>query len=345
MCNPFPINFAAMNQNQIVFLAFAIIVTVLFTLDIRSLFKYRENEVSNKNAVGWTLIWLFTAMAFSIFVYYEEGLEKFYQFQSAYWIEQSLSVDNLFVFLMVFKYFKTSGKTQHKILLWGIIGAICLRAVFIFTGTWLINLTYLPPFWKFVHPVGDKLSTDLYHQVNLLILCFGAMLLYGGIKSLITPNLIEKTDFNKSFGARFVRRNFKVLTNDKSGSFWIFRKIRNKKRFFFTNLFVVLVVIETTDLLFAIDSIPAIFAIAPNDPIILYTSNVFAIFGLRSMYFLLAKSMDKFSKLQYGISFILAFIGIKMIISPIHHIDTMISLCVILITLLIAVIWSLRSTK
>lgn len=330
-----------MNQNQIVLLAFASIVTVLFTLDIRSLFKYREDQVSNKNAVIWTSIWLFTAMAFSIFVYYEEGLEKFYQFQSAYWIEQSLSVDNLFVFLMVFKFFKTSGKAQHKILLWGIIGAICLRAVFIFTGTWLINLTYLPPFWKFVHPVGEPVSTDFFRQINLLIFCFGAMLLYGGIKSLISPDLAQNTDFNKTFGAKFVRKNFKVLTNDKSGSFWI---VRNSK-FFFTNMFVVLIVIETTDLLFAIDSIPAIFSIAPDDPLILYTSNVFAIFGLRSMYFLLAKSMDKFDKLQYGISLILAFIGIKMIISPIYHIDTMISLLVILFTLLISVILSLRSTN
>jgi tellurite resistance protein TerC len=330
-----------MNPHQIVLLAFAIVVTVLFTLDIRSLFKYKENVVSNKNAIVWTLIWLITAMAFSVFVYYEEGLEKFYQFQSAYWIEQSLSVDNLFVFLMVFKYFKTSGKVQHKVLLWGIIGAICLRAIFIFTGTWLINLTYLPPYWKFVIPVGESPNSTFFNQINLLILFFGAMLLYGGIKSLISSDLVENTDFNKTFGARFVRKNFKVLTNDKSGSLWI---VRNGK-FFFTNLFVVLVVIETTDLLFAIDSIPAIFSIAPDDPLILYTSNVFAIFGLRSMYFLLAKSMDKFSKLQYGISFILAFIGIKMIISPIHHIDTMISLCVILFTLLISVVWSLRSAK
>jgi len=198
-----------MNQNQIILVVFSVVVTLLLAFDIRSLFKFKEHEVSTKNSIRWTAIWILTAMAFSGFVFYEKGFEKFSQFQSAYWIEQSLSVDNLFVFLMVFKYFKVTGRAQHKILLWGILGAMALRAIFIFAGTWLIKITYLPAFWKFT--LGpDQLVGEGFHRINLIMTIFGIMLLYGGIKALFSTEDDESQDFNKSFGARFVRKYFRT---------------------------------------------------------------------------------------------------------------------------------------
>jgi tellurite resistance protein TerC len=329
-----------MSNNQTVLIGFILFITVLFALDIRSLFNLKKVEISNKNSIVWTFIWVFSAMVFSVLIYFTEGLEKFSQFQSAYWIEQSLSVDNLFVFLLVFKYFKVSGNAQHKVLLWGIVGAMILRAAFIFTGTWLIKITYLPPFWRFTQPSHVPQGHD-FHQINIIILLFGAMLLYGGIKALISSNNEEEQDFENSFGARFVRKYFKVLTKEDSDYFWI----RRNSKIWFTRLFMVLFIVETTDLLFAIDSIPAIFSIAPDDPLILYTSNIFAIFGLRSMYFLLANSMDKFEKLKYGIALILAFIGLKMLISPFYHIETTVSLGVILLTLITSIVISVKTSS
>ena len=327
-----------MNENQLILAVFVAVVTFLLVLDIRSLFKFLDHEVSAGNAMRWTAIWVLTAMAFSGFIWYENGLEKFSQFQSAYWIEQSLSIDNLFVFLMVFKYFKITGKVQRKILLWGILGAMAMRAIFIFAGTWLIKITYLPPFWKFILDSYQH-GGEGFYRINLVMTLFGIMLLYGGISSLFSKGEEEEKDFNNSFGARFFRKNFRVLTKDTSDFFWT----KRNGKVFFTRLFMVLFIVETTDLIFAIDSIPAIFSIAPNDPLILYTSNIFAIFVLRSMYFLLANSLERFKKLKYGISVILAFIGFKLLIAPIYHIETMVSLGVILVTLLVSLFISVRA--
>ena len=239
---------------------------------------------------------------------------------------------------MVFKYFKITGKVQRKILLWGILGAMVMRAIFIFAGTWLIKITYLPPFWKFILD-PDQHGGEGFYRINFVMTLFGIMLFYGGISSLFSKGEEEEKDFSNSFGARFFRKNFRVLTKDTSDSFWI----KRNGKVFFTRLFMVLFIVETTDLIFAIDSIPAIFSIAPNDPLVLYTSNIFAIFGLRSMYFLLANSLEKFKKLKYGISVILAFIGFKLLITPIYHIETMVSLGVILVTLLVSLFISVRA--
>lgn len=330
--------FVQMDPTEILVLCFSVIVLVLMLFDIRALFKNDENSSNPKKALWWTLIWMGTAMVFSALVWYEKGFEKFTEFQSAYWIEQSLSVDNLFVFLLVFKFFKVEGKAQRKVLLWGILGAMMLRGIFIFSGTWLIKLTYLPPFWKFVNPPHSHTMNGFY-QINGVIAVFGVILLYGGLKSLFVKDKDEVQDFNQSFGARIMRKYFKVLTKDDSDKFWL----RRNGKLFFTRLFMVLFIIETTDLLFAIDSVPAIFSIAPDDPFILYSSNIFAIFGLRSMYFLLENSLNKFSKLKYGIAFILAFIGFKMVAAPFFHIETVYSLLVILVTLVISIVASLRS--
>ena len=158
-----------MEGNQFVIFVFTLVVTCLLILDIRSLFKHKASAQSTKNAVIWTLIWISTSMLFSVFIWFENGFERFSQFQSAYWIEQSLSVDNLFVFLMVFGFFGINGPSQHKILLWGILGAMVLRGIFIFAGTWLIKLTYLPPFWIFNQDPHIPRAPGSFHQINVLI--------------------------------------------------------------------------------------------------------------------------------------------------------------------------------
>ena len=330
-------------SKTVVLIVFASIISVLLFFDLRSLVKSKANVKSNANAVLWTLVWVGSAMLFGFFVWQQEGFEKFTQFQSAYWIEQSLSVDNLFVFLLVFRYFKVDGKGQSKVLLWGIFGAIVLRAIFIFAGTWLIDLTFLPDFslgnWTFGGKENAQEGACQFENINLLITLFGAMLVYVGCKTLLIKEDEESKDFENSIGAKIARKLFRVRMDFYGNRFFILEK----RKYFATLLFVVLCVIETTDLIFAVDSIPAIFSIAPNDPFILYSSNIFAIFGLRSLYFLIANSMDRFSKLQFGISFILIFIGLKMVLAPMFHIETYVSLIVIVSLLLFSIGYSLLS--
>jgi tellurite resistance protein TerC len=294
---------------------FVTIIIVMLLLDL-GVFNKKSHKVGNREAATWSLIWISLSMVFSVVIYQFMGFEKFTQFQSAYWIEKTLSVDNLFVFILVFGFFNVPQELHHKVLFWGVIGALLFRAVFIFTGVGLINLTYLPemPF------LGE------YVRVNILLLLFGIFLVYAGIKSWFANDEQEENkDFNKSFGAKIVHQCVSVSDNYDGAKFFT---IQNGKRIA-TPLLVVLGVIEFTDLLFAVDSIPAIFAIAPNDPFILYTSNIFAILGLRSLYFLLANFMHKFSRLKYGLAIILTFIGIKMIIAPVFHISSPASLSVV----------------
>jgi tellurite resistance protein TerC len=256
------------------------------------------------------------------------GAEKFMQFQGAYWIEKALSVDNLFVFILVFGYFNVAKEAQHKVLFWGVIGALVFRAIFIFTGVWLLNYTYLPEMQLFGQIV----------KINYLLTIFGIILIVAGIKSGFSNEEDEGSkDFSKSAGSKLVHRFFKVSPNFDGDKFFT---IQNGIKMA-TPLFVVVAIVEFTDLLFAVDSIPAIFAIAPNDPFILYTSNIFAILGLRSLYFLLANFMYMFSKLKYGLAIILSFIGVKMIIAPFFHIETTVSLLVVGGVLILSVIASL----
>jgi len=213
-------------------------------------------------------------------------------------------------------------------LFWGIIGALVFRAIFIFAGVELINHTYLPAFELFGHVV----------EINVVLTIFGVFLLVSGIKSWFAKeDHSEEQDLTKNFAVRMVHKFFKV-SNEYDGD--KFFTIKNGVKMV-TPLFVALMVIEFTDLVFAVDSIPAIFAIAPDDPFILYTSNIFAILGLRSLYFLLANFMDKFSKLKYGLAIILSFIGVKMIISPFVHIESLVSLAVIASVLTLSVVLSL----
>lgn len=306
---------------------FSVVVVVMLLLDL-GIFNKNSHTVTNKEAITWSLVWISLSMAFSGFIYYYMGIEKFSQFQSAYWIEKALSVDNLFVFILVFGFFNVPKENHHKVLFWGIIGALVLRAIFIFSGVGLIKLTYLPEM--------DVLGYSV--KINVLLTIFGIFLIYAGIKSWFAEDdEDEDKDFNKSPGARVVHKFFSVSKNYDKDKFFTFE---NGKKLA-TPLLVVVGVIEFTDLLFAVDSIPAIFAIAPDDPFILYTSNIFAILGLRALYFLLANFIHLFSKLKYGLAIILAFIGVKMVISPLYHIESIHSLLVVAGVLVVSVLVSI----
>jgi tellurite resistance protein TerC len=294
---------------------FSVVILIMLLLDL-GIFNKKSHVVTNKEAITWSLVWISLSMIFSGVIYYYMGIEKFSQFQSAYWIEKALSVDNLFVFILVFGFFNVPKHLHHKVLFWGIIGALVLRAIFIFSGVGLIKLTYLPE----MEILGYSL------KINIVLTLFGLFLIYAGIKSWFADDDDdEEKDFNKSPGARFVHKIFNVSSNYAGDKFFT---IENGKKLA-TPLLVVVGVIEFTDLLFAVDSIPAIFAIAPDDPFILYTSNIFAILGLRALYFLLANFIHLFSKLKYGLAIILSFIGVKMVISPVFHIESIHSLIVV----------------
>ena len=319
---------------------FVVVILTMLVIDL-GLVNKKAHQITNKEALRWTLVWISLSMGFSAVVWWQLGFTKFAEYQSAYWIEEALSVDNMFVFILVFKFFKLDGVLQHRVLFWGIIGALVFRAIFIFSGIGLIKMTYLPAFelfgYQFSLDQGAHAQPGFFFRPNLILTIFGAFLVYAGIKSLSEGADDTQKDFNNSLGARLLRKVFPVTKNYHDAHFFI---KRGTKRFA-TKLFLVLMVIETTDLIFAIDSIPAIFAIAPNDPLILYTSNIFAVLGLRSMYFLLANSIHMFSKLKYGLAFILSFIGLKMLIAPFYHIEASISLLIVLGALVISVLASL----
>lgn len=316
-------------------IGFAIAVIIMLMLDL-GIFNKNSHAITNKEALGWSILWVSLAMIFSGIIYYvldkPQGItDNFSKFQAAYWIEKALSVDNLFVFILVFRFFKIPKEYQHKILFWGILGALIFRAIFIFAGVELIKHTYI-----------NLNLFDASLKVNVVLTIFGFFLIVAGIKSWSSSDgEEEEKDMNKNLGVRLVHRFFKV-TNEFNGDKFFVVKEGIK---YATPLFVALAVIEITDLVFAVDSIPAIFAIAPDDPFILYTSNIFAILGLRSLYFLLANSMDMFSKLHYGLAVILVFIGVKMLIMPFYHFESTISLTVIGTLLLTSVVWSLLSAK
>jgi tellurite resistance protein TerC len=312
---------------------FAVVIVVMLLLDL-GIFNKNSHEITNKEAVTWSVVWISLAMGFSAVLYHIAGPTKFYEFQSAYWIEKALSVDNLFVFIMVFKFFNVANKNKHKILFWGIIGALVLRAIFIFSGAFLIKLTY-------VNTILQHFGVpELKYNINIIMTLFGVFLIYAGIKSWSANDEEEDANYNQTSGAQLVRKFFKVSDAYDGDKFFT---IKDGKRVA-TRLFVVLAVIEFTDLLFAVDSIPAIFAIS-DDPFILYTSNIFAILGLRALFFLLDNFLYLFSMLKYGLAIILAFIGFKMIVAPFYHMESIFSLIIIAGVLLGSVLLSVILAK
>lgn len=316
-----------------ILIGFALLVAFMLLLDL-GVFNKKSHIISNKEAAIWSIFWIGLSMVFSIFIYIvtseQVGLEKFSQFQSAYWIEKALSVDNLFVFILVFGFFNVPREYHHKVLFWGILGALVMRAIFIFAGVGIIGMTYLP----------EMTILDRSVKINVVLTVFGVFLVYAGYKSWFASKETEgEKDYTKNPGARLIYTYFKVTPEYHGDKFFVIKDgIRMA-----TPLLVVLAVVEFTDLLFAVDSIPAIFAIAPDDPFILYTSNIFAILGLRSLYFLLANFIHMFSKLKYGLAIILMFIGLKMVSAPIYHFSSTHSLAVVggilLVSIAASVVW------
>jgi TerC family integral membrane protein len=283
--------------NQLTFwILFNVFVAIMLALDL-GVFHRRAHTVKFKEALGWSLMWIALAGAFAVLVYFWHGHTPMLEFVTGYVIELSLSVDNLFVFLVIFRYFKVSGPNQHKVLFWGILGALIMRAIFILAGVGLIT------------------------RFHWIIYVFGALLIYSGVKLIRQEG--SSVDPGKNPLLRTFRRLVPVTHDYVDGKFFI-----RRPGLYATPLFVVLLVVETTDILFAVDSIPAILAITLN-AFIVYTSNVFAILGLRSMYFALAGMMDLFQYLHYGLSCVLIFVGSKMLLSHYYTMPTWVALVVV----------------
>jgi len=306
------LGFISDNIETSLYFVFASIILLFLVIDLGILNK-SPKKISTKSALYQTIFWVVISVIFGFVIYiYDGGTEPMLEYFSAYVTEKALSVDNIFVIILILKYFRINELYFHKILFWGIIGAVIFRGIFIFAGVFLVS----------------KLHWILY--------IFGAFLIYSGIKLFFED---DEEDFNPedSWVVKFMRKRFKMTRTVQNGRFFI----KSPRGFFFTPLFLVLVLIETTDLIFAVDSIPAAFAIT-NSEFILYTSNIFAVLGLRAMFFLLAGVLDKFHLLQKGLSFVLIFIGFKMILEIFSlEIPTSLSFFVIIITLALSIIISI----
>jgi tellurite resistance protein TerC len=295
--------------NPVLFwILFNLFVVVMLGLDLGVLNR-RPHVIGFREALGWTVGWVCMAAAFAALIFFWRGRPATLEFIGGYLVEQSLSADNLFVFLVIFRYFRVPGELQHRVLFWGIIGALIMRAVFIVAGVGLLR------------------------RFDWLIYAFGAFLVYNGIALIRHKQMDVHPDQNPL--VRLLRR-FVPVTSDYEGGKFLVRRERR----YATPLLMVLLVIETSDLLFAVDSVPAVLAISV-DPFIVYTSNVFAILGLRSMYFVLAGMMDRFHYLHYGLSLILVFIGVKMLVSHYYAIPTGVALAIVALVLGMSIVVSL----
>lgn len=290
-------------------IGFHVFVFIMLALDL-GVFNKHLHKISVKEASIWTVVWISLALLFNIFIYFELGKIKALEFLTGYVIEYSLSVDNIFVFILIFSYFAVKDKYQHKVLFWGILGALIMRGIFIFAGVALIN------------------------RFNWIVLIFGGFLVFTGIKMLFQSEAEVDPDKNIIIG--FFKKFLPVSHNIHGDKLFV----RENHKLYATPLFLVLIVIESSDLIFAVDSIPAILAIS-HDRFIVYTSNIFAILGLRSLYFAVAGIMGYFRFLKIGLAFVLSFVGLKMLASFFHfEIPILISLAVIILILLISILAS-----
>lgn len=292
-------------------LEFGIFVVILLALDLL-VFNKKAHEVKIKEALGWSAFWITLSIAFGGVVYWWYGYDGAMQYFAAYFVEKSLSMDNLFVFLMIFSYFKIPAKFQHRVLFWGIIGAIIMRFIFIEVGVTLIN------------------------QFEWLLFVFGIVLIGSAVKMLRDEK--QEIDPDKNGVIRLFKKLCPVTQDVESGHFIV--KKDGKK--FATTLLVCLLMIETSDVIFAVDSIPAIFGIS-NDVFIIYSSNIMAILGLRALYFALSAVMKYFRFLNYGLAVILSFVGVKMMLATadIYHVEVVTSLIVIFSTMAVSILLSL----
>ena len=307
-----------MSTDGITYLVFGIVVLLALVLDLGLLSK-KSTEISIKKALWQTLFWVGLAFAFFGFVWYEYGKAPALEYISAYLMEWSLSIDNIFVFILIFGFFNIQTDHVARALLIGILMAIVFRIIFITVGVALVE------------------------RFSWLLYIFGAFLVYTGIKIFTVK---QEDEFNPASNPvyKFINRFFPIIHEDVSGKLTV---MKNGKRFY-TNMFVVIVMLATTDIVFALDSIPAVFAIvteSPNKELIIYTSNIFAVLGLRSLFFLLKGAVNKFEYLQQGIAIVLVFIGLKMLIPIVlkgFHVPVTISLIVIVICLAGSILYSVQ---
>lgn len=300
-------------DNTFYWVAFNVFVLIMLALDL-GVFNRKAHVISVKEALIWSVVWVGLALLFNAGIWYWFGDRKALEFLTGYLIEKSLSVDNIFVFILVFTYFKVPALYQHKVLFWGVLGALVMRAIFIYAGLALLE------------------------QFHWIIYVFGAFLVFTGFKMMVQKEKEIHPERNPML--KFLKRFIKITPEYHKDKFFI----KEKGIRYATPLFVVLVFIETTDLIFAVDSIPAILAIS-TDPFIVYTSNVFAILGLRSLYFALAGIIEKFRYLSYGLAVILMFVGAKMMLADVYKIPITFSLGIISFVLIASVVISLLKDK
>lgn len=302
-----------------VFIAF---VLVMLVLDLFVFGGRKAHKVSVKEAALWSLAWFSLALIFNAGLWWylngtagaEVADQKALEFLTGYLIEKSLSVDNVFIFLLIFSSFHVPAEYQRRVLIYGVLGAILMRAIMILAGAWVVR------------------------EFSWVLYLFGAFLVITGMRMLV---MAEKTpDLEKNPVLKFARRHLRI-SDDYHGE--KFSVVKNGVRYF-TPLFLVLILIEVTDLVFAVDSIPAIFAIT-TDPFIVFTSNIFAIMGLRALYFLLADVADRFHLLKYGLAMVLTFIGAKMLIMPWYHVPVGASLAIVAVLIGASVVASLIATR
>lgn len=284
-------------------------LAIVFFLAI-DLFLHKDaKKIEFKEAITWSVIWIATALLFCVFLYYERGEKPALEFLTGYLLEKALSIDNLFVFMMLFAYFKTPKQYLHKVLFWGVFGAIIMRAIFIFAGIALIQ------------------------QFHAILYLFGAFLIYAGIKMAIETSPAIEIEHNPVY--KFFARFLPIQHQYEEGNFFV----KKGTKWFATPLAATLLAVETTDLVFAVDSIPAVMSIT-LDPFIVYTSNILAILGLRSLYFALQGCLDQFRFLHYGLGAILAFVGVKMLLNDLYPISLTVSLGFISLAIIVSVVAS-----
>lgn len=299
-----------------IWISFVVFIFFVLALDL-GVFNKKSHTVSFKEAIGWSAVWIALAMAFNVVILYWRGQEDFMLFLSGYVIEKSLSVDNLFVFLLIFNYFKVPNQYQHKILFYGILGALLMRALFIWAGIAIIT------------------------QFAWVIYIFGAFLIFTGLKMLKPSD--EEPDLESNKIIQWTKKLIPTSTSLDGDKFFTIEKGRRVA----TPLFVTLIFVELSDVVFAVDSIPAIIGIT-SDPFLVFTSNVFAILGLRSLYFALKGFSDLFEYLKYGLAIILMFIGMKMCLSKIWHAPIWLTMTVIFTVLtgsMILSLWKKRKAQ
>lgn len=297
-------------DNSAFWVGFNIFILAMLAFDLGIVNK-KEHTISFKESILWVAFWSSLALAFNGLVYYWFGAEKAFEFLTGYVIEWSLSVDNLFVFLVIFNYFNVPKQYQHRVLFWGIIGALVLRGGFIIAGV------------------------KLFSMFEWMVYVFGGILLFTGLKMLFSKE-DDDPKLDRNFFVRLCRKLMPVTEEYHGKNFFV----RSKGKWMATPLFIVLVVVDFTDLVFAVDSIPAVLSIS-SDPFIVYTSNVFAILGLRALFFALSGMMDLFRYLKYGLSIILSFVGVKMVLSHYVHIPVEWALFVVVMVLAMSVALSL----